>query len=72
MEGFAGLEKSQPGIVLMATLVIGCPFFALPLTVIGRWLAGIKGQRGTGLAAAVLAASILLLALGLILPLVLR
>ena len=72
MEAFAGLERSQAGIVFMATLVIGCPFVALPLTVIGRWLARVNGQKGTRLGGATLAISVTLLALGLTLPLILR
>jgi hypothetical protein len=52
--------------------VIGCPFFAIPLTVIGRWLARVNGQRGVRLGTTVLAASVGLLVLGLALPLVLR
>lgn len=69
---FAGLEATQSGVVVMATLVIGLPFFALPLTVIGRWLTRINGQKGIRLADAALAASIVLLVLGLALPLALR
>jgi uncharacterized membrane protein YadS len=69
---FAGLERSQVGIVVMVTLVIGCPFFALPLTVIGRWLARVKGQKGIRLGSAVLAVCVILLVLGLALPLGLR
>jgi hypothetical protein len=72
MEAFSGLERSQAGIVFMVTLVIGCPFFALPLTVIGRWLARVKGQRGVHLGSAVLTASVILLVLGLVLPLILK
>ena len=69
---FAGLETTPAGSVLIVTAVIGCPFFALPLTVIGRWLARVKGQRGVHLANAVLVASVLLLGIGLVLPLALR
>jgi len=72
MEVFAGLEASQAGSTVMVTVVIGCPFFALPLTVMGRWLARVKGQRGIRLGSAVLAVSVILLVLGLALPLVLR
>jgi hypothetical protein len=72
MHVLAGFETTQIGSVVMATIVIGCPFFALPLTVIGRWLARIKGQRGSRLGTAVLALSVLLLLLGLALPLGLR
>lgn len=69
---FADLETSSAGSVIMVVITIGCPFFALPLTVIGRWLALVKSQRGARLAGIVLAASIGLLVLGLVLPLALR
>ena len=72
MDVFAGLERSQAGTVVMVILVIGCPFFALPLTVIGRWLARVKGQKGIRLGSAVLAVCVILLVLGLVLPLGLR
>ena len=72
MAGLAGLESSPAGIVLMVTMVIGCPFLALPLTVIGRWLARVKGEKGIRLGSAVIAVSVILLVLGLVLPLVLR
>lgn len=72
MEVFARLERSQAGIVVIVTLVIGCPFFALPLTVIGRWLARVNGQKGIRLGSAVLAVCVILLVLGLALPLGLR
>lgn len=72
MGALADIERSRVGSVLMVTIVIGCPFFALPLTVIGRWLARVKGQRGIRLGSAVLAASVILLVLGLALPLGLR
>jgi hypothetical protein len=72
MGALAGLEATQAGTVVMATIVIGCPFFALPLTVVGRWVARVNGQRGICLGAAVLALGVILLVLGLTLPLVLR
>ena len=72
MVALADLETTQAGIVVMVTLVVGCPFFALPLTVIGRWLARVKGQKGIHLGSAVLAVCVTLLVLGLALPLGLR
>lgn len=72
MVAFAGFEASRAGSIIMVTIVIGFPFFALPLTVIGRWLAGVNGQRGIRLGSAVLAVSVVLLVLGLALPLGLR
>ena len=72
MVAFAGYEASRVGSIIMVTIVIGCPFFALPLTVIGRWLARVNGQRGINLGSAVLAASVILLVLALALPLGLR
>ena len=72
MGTLAGLEASQTGSVAMVTIVIGCPFVALPLTVIGRWLARVRGERGMRLGSVVLAVSVLLLVLGLVLPLGLR
>ena len=72
MDAFANLETSQAGSIVMVSIVIGCPFFALPLTVIGRWLARVKGQKGIHLGSAVLAVCLTLLVLGLALPLGLR
>ena len=72
MDALADLETSQAGSIVMVSIVIGCPFFALPLTVIGRWLARVKGQKGIHLGSAVLAVCLTLLVLGLALPLGLR
>jgi hypothetical protein len=72
MRMLADFETSPAGSVVMAVITIGCPFFALPLTVIGRWLAKVKGQMGARLATAVIATAAGLLVLGLALPLLLQ
>jgi hypothetical protein len=69
---FAALETSPKGRIVVVTAVVGCPFFALPLTVIGRWLTMVRRQKGISLANAVLAVCVLFLVLGLVLPLGLR
>jgi hypothetical protein len=72
MKLFASMEASSRGVVLLATMVLGCPLFALPLAAIGRWLAAVNRERGETLAIIVMLVSAGLAALGLVLPLVLR
>lgn len=69
---FAGMETSPPGRVVLVTVVLGCPFFALPLVVIGRWLAKVNGERGVRFGTVTALASVILIVLGVTLPLVLR
>jgi len=71
MKLFASMEASSKGVVLLATIVLGCPLFALPLAAIGRWLASVNHERGEMLAVVIMLLSTGLAALGLILPLVL-
>jgi hypothetical protein len=71
MKLFASMEASSRGVVLLATIVLGCPLFALPLAAIGKWLAAVNHDRGEMLAVLVMLVSAGLAALGLVLPLVL-
>ncbi len=71
MKLFARMEASSEGVVLLATIVLGCPLFALPLAAIGRWLASVNHERGEALAVLVMLSSVGLAVLGLVLPLVL-
>jgi len=71
MKLFASMEASSKGVVLLATMVLGCPLFALPLAAIGRWLASVNHERGEKLAVVIMLLSTGLAAIGLILPLVL-
>jgi hypothetical protein len=71
MKLFANMEASPKGVVLLATIVLGCPLFALPLAAIGRWLASVNHQRGEMLAVVIMLLSTALAVLGLVLPLVL-
>ena len=71
MKLFASMEASSGGVVLLATIVLGCPLFALPLSAIGRWLASVNRQRGEMLAVLLMLLSTGLAVLGLVLPLVL-
>jgi len=69
---FAGLEESSEGLVVLVTIVLGCPFFALPLAVIGRWLAKVRGERGESFGTLVVLVSAGFVILGVALPLALR
>lgn len=71
MKLFASMEASSKGVVLLATMVLGCPLFALPLAAIGRWLASVNRERGEMLAVILMLLSTGLATLGLVLPLVL-
>ncbi len=71
MKLFAGMEASSRGVVLLTTIVLGCPIFALPLAAIGRWLASVNHERGERLAVFIMLLGASLAALGLVLPLVL-
>jgi hypothetical protein len=71
MKLFASMEASSKGVVLLATIVLGCPLFALPLAAIGRWLATVNHERGDRLAILLMLLSTALAVLGLVLPLVL-
>ena len=71
MKLFASMEASSRGVILLATIVLGCPLFALPLAAIGRWLASVNHERGETLAVVIMLLSAGLAALGLVLPLVL-
>jgi hypothetical protein len=70
MRDLAELEGRPAGTVAIVTLVIGLPFVALPLAVLGRWLAGVRLEKGIRLGNAVLILSVGLLVLGLALPLI--
>jgi hypothetical protein len=72
LKALADLEASPAGTVVLVTVVIGCPFFALPLAVVGRWLAEVKGQKGEGLGRGILIVSVVLLVLGVTIPIILR
>jgi hypothetical protein len=72
MKLFAGMEANPRGVVVLATMVLGCPLFALPLAAIGRWLAAVNHERGETLAVFIMLASVGLAVLGLVLPLVFR
>ena len=72
MKLFASMEASSKGVVLLATMVLGCPLFALPLAAIGKWLASVNHERGERLAVIIMLLSTGLATLGLVLPLVLR
>lgn len=69
---FAGLETSSQGIVVLVTIVLGCPFFALPLAVIGRWLARVRGERGESFGTVVALVSAAFIVLGVAMPLALH
>jgi hypothetical protein len=71
MKLFASMESSSGGVVVLATIVLGCPLFALPLAAIGRWLAAVNHDRGEMLAVLLMLLSTGLAVLGLVLPLVL-
>jgi hypothetical protein len=64
IRAFADLEQDPSGVTLVVFIVIGCPFFALPLSVLGRWLARTEHQKGVNLGTWLLTASITLLILG--------
>ena len=72
IRAFARLENSPSGIVLVVAIVIGCPFFALPLAVFGRWFAKVHGGKGEAFGITILALSVILLVLGIALPIALR
>lgn len=72
MKLFASMEASSNGVVLLATIVLGCPLFALPLAAIGKWLAAVNHERGETMAVFIMLLGAGLAALGLVLPLVLR
>ena len=65
------MEASSRGVIVLATIVLGCPLFALPLAAIGRWLASVNHERGEMLAVMLMLLSTGLAVLGLVLPLVL-
>jgi hypothetical protein len=64
IRAFANLEQDPSGVTLVVFIVIGCPFFALPLSVLGRWLARTERQKGQNLGTWMLLASVVLLVLG--------
>jgi hypothetical protein len=64
IRAFADLEQSPSGVTLVVFVVIGCPFFALPLSVLGRWMARTERQKGQGLGTLLLMLSITFLVLG--------
>jgi hypothetical protein len=66
------MEMSPGGSVVLVTVVLGCPFFALPLAAIGRWLAKVQGQRGKAFGMGVMLVSTFLIVLGVVLPLIFR
>jgi surface polysaccharide O-acyltransferase-like enzyme len=64
IRAFADLEQSPSGVTIVVFIVIGCPFFALPLSVLGRWMARTEHQKGQGLGTLLLLLSIAFLILG--------
>jgi hypothetical protein len=66
---FAGLERSPSGLVVVVSIVIGCPLVALPLTALGRWLAKVRDHRGERLGTLILVSSIVFIILGILSPL---
>jgi len=64
IRAFADLEQSPSGITVVVFVVIGCPFFALPLSVLGRWMARTEHQKGQDLGTLLLILSIAFLVLG--------
>lgn len=64
IRAFADLEQSPSGITVVVFIVIGCPFFALPLSVLGRWMARTEHQKGQDLGTLLLIFSVALLVLG--------
>ena len=69
---FADLEGDPSGVVIVVSVVIGCPLFALPLAVLGRWLARVQGTKGYNLGTLVLALSVIFLIMGVVGPLISR
>jgi hypothetical protein len=66
----ANLERDPSGVVFVVSIVIGCPLFALPLTVLGRWLARVQGAKGYRLGTLILAMSVIFLIVGIGGPLI--